>query len=262
MHILTMLFVAALLTLNPVCPAVAAPQALGLLATLTPVPLDCSNGKCQAELSAFCLQRDRDIPDPGAAYRVVGDGLALIAVSPDGTVHRLPGAPHLTVTSVRGYTAVTVTVEKSALVALGAVRAAVVVGPKVTLAPIAVAGDPAPQSDLGIELASGPLRELADRVVDNGGPEVGAVRLANSMINALPPHDRVPAVVAGRLWRGVVETHHPEASALAIADEVYEGCRRRVDRGFNFKLRNCLEQEHDRLILDLNLRYWQAIVGS
>ena len=262
MHIHPMLFVAALLMLTAVGPAVAAPQALGLLATHTPVPLDCSTGKCQAELTAFCLQRDRDIPDPGAEYRVVGNGVTLIAVSPDGTVQRLPGAPHLTVTSVRGFTAVTVTVEKPALVALGAVRVAVVVGPKVTLAPIAVAGDPAPQSDLGIELASGPLRELADRVVDNGGPEVGAVRLANSMINALPQRGRVPAAVGGRLWRDVVETHHPEASALAIADEVYKGCRRRVDRGYIFKLRDCLEQAHDRLIVDLNLRYWQAIVGS
>ena len=50
--------------------AVAAPQALLLVADGQALPLTCEGGICQAEASAICLQPDRPIPLPGTAYGV------------------------------------------------------------------------------------------------------------------------------------------------------------------------------------------------
>lgn len=242
--------------------ASAAPQALGLVATDAPVPLKCRGDECTAQFSAFCLQNAREIPAPGVAYRPVGDGFTLLAIARDGTTRRLPGTTHLTITTARSMTAVEIGISRRALAALGAVRAAVEVGPKVSLVPVPVAGDPAPQSPEELAAATGPLRAAGDRLIDNGGAEVGAVRLTSTMINTLPERGRVGADVRERLWRETAAQRNAGAEALARAAEVYGRCRRLVDEGRIFSLRRCLEREHDGMMLRLNLRYWQAIAGS
>ncbi|MCH7888731.1 MAG: hypothetical protein IIA00_05580, partial [Proteobacteria bacterium] len=116
------------------------------------------------------------------------------------------------------------------------------------------------QDSLTIE--PGPLRAAGDRLIDNGGAEVGAVRLTSTMINTLPERGRVGADVRERLWRETAAQRNAGAEALARAAEVYGRCRRLVDEGRIFSLRRCLEREHDGMMLRLNLRYWQAIAGS
>ncbi|MCH7929304.1 MAG: hypothetical protein IIA01_02225 [Proteobacteria bacterium] len=207
----------------PLGGARATPQALGLVATNGPVPLRCFAGECAAEFSAFCLRQGRGIPTPGAAYRAVGDALSLIVIAADGKSRRLPGAEQLTFITERSFTAVRIALPKRALEALGAVRAAVDVGARITLVPVAVAGDPNPQSDREIATATGPLRATGERLVDNGGIE---------------------------------------GEAVARANEAYGSCRQNVDAGFDHSLRDCLENKHDQLILELNVRYWRATVGS
>ena len=48
--------------------AQAAPQALGLTASLRPTPMRCDAAGCRADLSAFCLQQQRADPRPGTVY--------------------------------------------------------------------------------------------------------------------------------------------------------------------------------------------------
>jgi len=44
--------------------AQAAPQVLGLQASLQPTPMICTDKGCRADLSAFCLQQQRADPKP------------------------------------------------------------------------------------------------------------------------------------------------------------------------------------------------------
>lgn len=49
----------------------AAPQILGLIATATPLPLQCADGVCSVEVSGICLQENRPAPETGTAYKAV-----------------------------------------------------------------------------------------------------------------------------------------------------------------------------------------------
>ena len=113
------IFLAAL----PMAGAVAAPQALGLLATgKTPVELKCVDGICSAEFSAFCLQQDRTVPKNGTAYRQTeGSELRLVLTAPDGT-HRAVPASGLAFRSVRGFAAVVVSIPEAVVKVAGATR--------------------------------------------------------------------------------------------------------------------------------------------
>ncbi|MFQ5985372.1 MAG: hypothetical protein ACE5LL_07645 [Alphaproteobacteria bacterium] len=245
----------------PFAGAGAAPQALGLVATNAPVPLVCFAGECTAQLSAFCLQQARELPTLGTEYRPVGDAFNLIAIAADGRVRKLPGAAYLTITSRRSFTAVRISMSQRTLTGLGAVRAAVEVGTKISLVPVSLSSDPSPSSPEEIAVAIGPLRALGDRLVDNGGPEADAVRLVNRVINALPDLGRVGTEVGDQVWRETI-AQQENAAGVAGAAEAYGKCRRRVEQRFYYNLRRCLELEHDELILRLNRRYWRAIVGS
>ena len=93
-------FAVALLLVSPGLrgQATAATQILGLAATGGPVPLHCEDGRCTAEFSSFCLQRDRKGPGFEAQYRV-GDGqdLTLVVVDGAGVERRLAAAGLVTI---------------------------------------------------------------------------------------------------------------------------------------------------------------------
>ncbi len=254
--------ITALAVAAPLATASAAPQPLGLVATNGPVPLTCFAGQCAAEFTSFCLQRERSIPLPGTAFRAVGDDFTLIAIAADGKSVRLPAAAHLTIINQRGFTSIRLAISERALEALGAVRAAVEVGAGVTLIPVAVAGDPDPLSDLEIAVATGPLRELGGRIVDNAGAEAEAARLIGRLINGLPEIGRVGLEVGDPLWREQLSRSDVGPEAVALATQAYGTCRRRAEAGLYYNLRRCLEQQHDEQMLHLNRRYWQSILGS
>ncbi len=68
--------------------ALAAPQILAVLGTDGAIPLICADGHCQADISTYCLQRDRLAPDYGTAYVPAATGsftLDLGQVSGDDT---------------------------------------------------------------------------------------------------------------------------------------------------------------------------------
>ena len=242
--------------------AAAAPQILGMVATAEPMPLVCAGGTCSAEFSTFCLQDKRVPPRSGTAYTVArGEGLTLVVTGRDGSERRLPAAGLVRVASARAYMAVTVSVAEPDLKALGATRASITVGRRVSLVPVPVPGDPWPLTGHDVASATGPLRAAAAGLFDRGGELPVAARITNRLINAarsdgpLAPHRR------DGLWRRVVGADPADAAdpGTRSAARIFTLCRGLAAEGAYSTLRRCLEMQHDALMVETNGRYWQTL---
>ncbi len=255
---------ALLVAAYPLAGAEAAPQVLALLATDGPTVLKCEGGRCAAEFSAYCLQRERPDPDDGIAYQATDGGMTLIVTAADGTRRQIPAADYVSIVTQRSYTAVRVSLPERLLQEWKATAVALEVGQRVSLIPLPTADDPEPQTEADIALAVGPQRAVGERLVDRSGAASNAVRLTNAMINALPERGRVAPARRGNLWAEVIEPRaggHSRES-IEFAGRIYDGCQRKVERGMVFSLRRCLEAGHDALMIGLNVRYWNAGPGS
>ena len=241
--------------------AAAAPQILGVIASAEPVTLQCERGECGAEFTAFCIERYRKSPERGTAYYVHDpDTLAFDGVRRDGATVRLDLAGLLTITTERGYSAVRMSLPESVLERFDLASVRVRVGGDVTLIPDPVPGDPNPQTELDILLASGPLRTAAAVIVDRGGERADAARVVAHVINALPRRGRASGAARDRVWQAV----SPPAAApgYSLAREGFERCQSITLAGMQ-SLRQCLGSLHDTLIGELNTRYWHALeLGS
>ena len=255
-------------TVSPLIGAQAAPQMLALLETGELTPLLCGNGTCQAELSTFCLQKDRDLPRAEAPYEVaVGSDLHLVLTSADGRLSRVPAASHIWIKASRsGHTAVTIQMPQHTLAALGAQRAAIDIGAGATLMPVPVAGDDNPQTEQDMRIATGPLRALGARIVDRNPQGVETVLVLNRLVNALPMTNKIGPGVPERLWSQALEKGFKSAGPkrIAIAAKEYNACwRNRVVELGGLPVRDCLEKRHDVLMWTHGKRYWKAVgVGS
>lgn len=250
---------AAAMTMLAVPDAGAAPQILALLQTDGPVPLDCAGGRCSAEFSGFCLQRERPDPAPGTQYRAEGGALTLVVTDASGEVRRLPSGEWLSIETKRSYTAVRITVPQSLLEEWDAVSVAVEVGERVALVPQPGAADSDPQTEADIALALGPQRALGERILEDSPAETGAVRLTNRMIGALP-RGRADAETRNGLWDRIIAptaSSYPPTS-VSRASALYRRCLAKVEGGQFYSLRHCLEIGHDALMIDLNVKYWEA----
>ena len=243
----------------------AAPQILAVLATGEAIPFTCGRGVCEADLSTFCLQRDRPAPDFGTVYRPAGPGaVTLVLRGANGGERRIPAAEHVVFSENRGYTSASAKMPESVLAKLGAVSAAIEVGTNASLAPLARSGDPDPLTAEEIAMAVGPLRALGTKVVDESA-HADAARVIATMINLLPPEDRVDTERRAALWRDVAGSTPsvvPDGSGLYRARTVYDGCLEAIAEPSVFSMRSCLEMQHDHLMRDLNGSYWKAFVGS
>lgn len=243
-------------------PATAATQILGLAATGGPVPLVCEDGHCTAELSSFCLQRERKIPGFEAPYRV-GDGQDLTLVVVDkGAERRLPAADLVTIRTARGYTAVTVSIAERDLAALGATEAAIAVGQRISLLPLPTAEDPLPPTAEEAAFAIGQARAVAADFFDGGDGKAGAARLLGRLINAAPAHRRLSPDRRRDLWHRVIGAapEHATGSAVRQAAALFGACQRDLAERRMFGLRNCLQGRHDELLIDLNLGFWNRLL--
>ncbi|MDJ0946332.1 MAG: hypothetical protein QNJ30_23010, partial [Kiloniellales bacterium] len=168
--------------------AVAAPQILALVASKgEATPMTCADGKCRAELTSFCLQQSRPIPAAGAVYHAIDPSdLTLIVERADGTTRHLPAGDLLTLRAARTVTSVYATLDAARVARLDAVRVSVLVGDRVSLLPAPEPGDLRPQTEADVASATTTLRRLGARLVDDGGPQVEAVRATNLLINSLP----------------------------------------------------------------------------
>jgi hypothetical protein len=258
----------ALVAALPAAPAKAASQVLGIVAGAEPVPLLCDDFDCRTELSAFCLQQARPMPSRGTSYRPVGeDDVTLLVTTTEGEVRRLAGSDYLAFASSRGFTSVRVSLPRATLERLDATAVAIEVGPGASLLPVAEADDANPQTAEEIALASGPMRATADRFFAAGGTEADAARFTNLLLNALPERGRSGADHGADLWNTTVGAtgHEPTGAnpaGLALAHRRYQDCQQDVADGFHFSMRRCLEAAHDRLMLGVNVRFWEAVGGS
>ncbi len=255
----------ALLGLGMVSGAAAAPQVLALVATEDPVALTCERGECSAELSALCLQPDRASPQSGLIYTAAGGGgITLIAETDDGARISLPADGRLTVTAHRGHNAVKVSLPGRTLRQQGWRRVAVQVGDLVSLVPMPVAGDSRPQTAADIALATGPMRILADRIVEEGEVQMNAALITRDVINALPRGGRTEPADRDAAWQQALGATATGASegARERARQAFDRCQEVAKTGI-FTLRTCLGSEHDSLIGMINNEYRDSLnIGS
>ena len=241
-------------------PAAAAPQALGVMASNGPVPLACAGGECRAEVTAFCLQEARPVPPEATAYEPVGPAsMRLVLSRADGSAVTLDAGKHAWISSRRGFTAVSIAVPHALLAQHGAVSASVEIGPNVTVAPVAVAGDPAPQSEDELALAAGPIRQIAADRLEQGAA-ADAARLTQRLINALPGQDEEAAEIRNGLWDVAVgPTTSADPKGLAMARRSYEGCQAALETGYMKNMRHCLELQHGEMMIERNHAFWREI---
>jgi hypothetical protein len=243
--------------------AQAAPQMLGLPQTAGATPLHCSGGTCTAELSAFCLQADRDRPRAGTAYKPVDpNSIVLQFTRADGTVVTRPAAKFARFASARGHFAVRISIDKATLSRLGAVKAAIKVGTQVSLVPNPVAGDKRPHKSAEIRSVSRDLRADAAPLADGDRPDAVAARALNRVINLLPFGDDTDPRWRRSLWAKAIKgVQGKNASPVGLGLVRHW---QRICRGYPLSrgaYRLCLERGHDGLIGQVNRDYWK-ITGA
>ncbi len=258
--------VAALTAVGWPSDAGAAYQIMGLIASAGAVPLTCSRGECSAEFSSFCLQPNRASPPRGARYHAIGGtGITIVGTTVDGRTLPVALAGDLRITAQRGHNAVRVSVSVAMLRALGLESITIEVGEGVSLVPEPIVGDPNPQTEADIAIATGPLRVLGSRIVDHGGDTTMAAQLTTDLINALPEGGRVGPDVRDGLWDAtrarLLTAITPRARELARG--AYEQCRANLAGGWILTMRQCLGSRHDRFLGELNNEYWDKLkLGS
>ncbi len=245
----------------------AAYQLLALVASNETVSLDCRGRDCAAEFSVFCLHPTRTSPPKGVRYHPMGgDGITIVGALADGRTVEFPANDRLEIISLRTHNAVRISLPVEQLRALGVTAVALRVGANVSLMPDPIIGDPNPQTDWEIAAATGPLRKLGTRLVDNGGDVAIAARMTNDLLNRLPDRGRTTPAVRDTLWADAAQGWTQQTvtdGARELARGGFEWCRDKVAYGSFLNLRQCLGSKHDRLIGELNNAYWDALkVGS
>lgn len=243
----------AALAVSIAVPVQAAPQVLALVPTVDAVEMTCDGAVCEAELSAFCLQEEAESPRPGTTYRLTG-GRGL-SVEGGGVARHLAAADPVAVESVRGFTAVRVSVERAALGVAEGATLQLRVGPGISLVPEALADAATPALRQETALASGPLRRIGDTVIDGIGRDhaVAAQRLS-VVINRLDDGAKPVPTIDGALAGLAPEAPGSEAAGLAL-----QVCRHLSRWPTNESLGACLRGRHDDLLIGLTHAYWQAV---
>ncbi len=266
----TCLFGLAIATLG----AVAAPQALLLVATGDDPQLVCERGECAAEVSTICLQPERADPLLGTPYAVIEDpddeprvepALTLVGHTADGREVTLTAAGNLSITAKRGHSAVKLSVPRAVLQTFGLTSLTVGLARHVALAPEVADGDPMP-TEAELALVRGPLRRVAEQVLTSRGEQVAAARVVRDVINALPRGRRASPAERGAAWRqalGIRPAGTPDEisdGALGTAGKAYNVCLGIGSAVMAFgDYRDCLELMHDELINTINGAYWDAL---
>ncbi len=245
----------------------AAYQIMALIASNGAVTLTCSRGECAAEFSSFCLQPDRASPRRGVQYYVIGrEGVTIVGTTPDGRTLSMAPTGDLRITALRGHNAVRISVPVATLRTLGLESVAIEVGEGVSLVPEPIVGDPDPQIERDIAIATGPLRVLGSRIVDHGGDATVAARLTNDFINALPERGRVSPDVRDGLWNDLIRARSRPAMTPGTEEAMrrgFEHCRATSSGGSFITMRQCLGSLHDRFMGEPNTEFWDRLkLGS
>lgn len=241
--------------------AQAAPQMLGLMATSAPQPMRCTETVCTVELSAFCLQRDRDEPAAGTSYDAHDPThIVLEVTSADGTTAEVPVGAVAEIASARGAFAVTVSLPRETVDALGT-EPAIAVAPLATLVPTAEPGDPDPLSDVEIARAAGPVRGLAGLISESATSVGNTARILARLINTLPEDASSIPDRRSALWEQALDAvggRHDAAGAEPAARK-FANCGYAPSAGMSIK--NCLRDQHDAAVGSMNIDIW-TVTGA
>ncbi len=244
---------------------VAAPQILAALPVESGIELTCSDGVCAAQLSTYCLQRERPAPGMGTAYvPAKPEQFTLVLIDDKGAEVRVPAGEHMTFLENRGFMAVAASVELGRLKALGATTAKLVVWPEASLIPVPVANDPNPLTEEEIAFVTDSLRTHGQSYVDNK-PEAASAQLLARLNAALPSEGPVAANTFDGLWQKSIGDEFPltgDSFGLKGARDAFDDCINGKSTYAVGGLRRCLEFRHDDLIRNLNIEYWQNQTGS
>ena len=240
----------------------AAPQALALVKTDTPIELACKGEECAAELSAYCLQSDRISPKSGTAYWPTGgSAITVQAITRDGRSLTLAAHDALRFHALRSHTAVRIALAPGLRQRLNLASVRVTLAENVTLAPEAEPGDDNPITAGELALLENSLRPAGTAIVERNGDAMVAARVTNRMINILPVHE-VDRAASGRAWRQLMaQARQGGLSPMAsrLAQNAFELCRFFADQHSSRALRKCLQGQHDSLMQRLNSDYWKAV---
>lgn len=239
-------------------PAAAAkwPQALGLVATAMPVPMQCQDGRCDAVLSAFCLQQKRRSPSPADLYAPTrADHVRLAIHTADGRMIPLDGA-RAEFRPDPEYTSVRISISANVLSGLAGAEIRVSVASHASLVPVG-----ADETD-ALRAATGPHRQIAAGFFENGDTRTNAVDLANRLLNALPRNGRLASAQRQSVWRRTVRAAGDvDPQARQWIGELYRNCGKAADMSERHTLRRCLGAWHHRSLSGTNKTFWSALPG-
>lgn len=241
--------------------AQAAPQMLGVIASSSPLTLHCEGNVCKTEISTICLQAERDTPEHHQAY-TAHDHAAFTLVATDRNDKTVNvELPESTFVSMRGYTAVEVSINITDLRASGLEPRALSVEGDGLLVPVAVADDPNPIAPGEVEHVLAALKPAADEVFKKHGPEYEAIRLVNRVINETPRTGRMAKTDREQLWDNTFGESARESSGIGThrAADIVGYCQYRTKQGRFFSVRRCLEQRLDGMLMDINTEYWRSV---
>jgi len=232
------------------------PQALGLVATATPIPMRCEGGVCRATLSAFCLQQDHRSPSPADEYRAVGAGTVRLAGrSVEGKEIELSALP-LRFRAAPEYTAIEISFPEAALGPVQLTEVTVQVPAGASLVPV-----DAPKS-AALANAVGPHREAAKQFFESSDTRGKSVDLANRLINQLPRTGRLAPADRQTVWEKVVQGGaKKDRAATEWMAEVYRNCSKAADASQRHTLRRCLSAWHHQSLSKTNKAFWAALAG-
>ena len=246
--------------------AFAAPQILALVETPEPTPLVCAGGVCEAEFSTLCLQKERPIPLPNTAYQPADAAkIVLVLRLADGGTRRLAGHPEIRFTVPRTYFSARATIPEAALARLGAVGAAIEVGPLTSLIPTPEPGDANPHTADEIAKVTRLARMDAHRAVRRARKTITAARATNRLANALLLDPAATSASRSALWEKIV-AGMPEGRAapgMEQAARIVRVCQSYEEKQGIEGFRGCLQYRRDQLMFTINDTYWHRNdVGS
>ena len=256
---------AGLLALLPFGGAQAAPQVLAALSSETGIPFTCDGADCRAELSTYCMLRNRPAPTLGHEYvPALPDSFALVVTDAQGRERSFRAGDHLRFFESRGFMSVAAQISQADLARLGAVKAVIRVGANAALLPMPTAGDANPLTEKEIAYATGSLREESARLVEQRA-EAATTRVLAAVANHLPYGPEFDTGEFENLVNKVIEripAASPDIQGVGRARAEIGACTGEV-RDMRFRLmRKCLEWKHDQLIRGLNVDYWESQTGS
>ena len=243
----------------------AAQQSLGLVATAQPVPMICDDGGCVAQLSSFCVQRERRSPNYGTSYYVAGGaGLWLHLTDADGGQRTVPAEGWVRLVSTRGNTGIEANVSTADMAALGAVEILVEVGNLVTLFPESVPDDPNPITAAEGAFAKGPARRLAAGIFDSPRGLGDTINILDRAINSITTSSRLSDEGRLDLWSRVAGAPLEAAvdNRTRRAAGVFSACLDDLRREAVYGLRDCLEGRRDELLINANVRLWDGLAAG